>query len=118
MKRAVLTMKEVWVIGERIMKDDFGKRIFMFNTLVASGLLYGAEMFGWKEWESLERVQIRYIKWCLGLHRCTPWYLVLDETKIDKVRVRAGERAMKYDQKIRRMNDQRLVKECWNVGSK
>lgn len=59
-KRAVLIMKKVWGIGKRIMKDDFSKKMFMFNSLVASGLMYDAEMFGWKEWENLETVQIRH----------------------------------------------------------
>lgn len=52
-----------------MIEDDFSKRMFMFNSLMATGLMYGVEIFSWKEWESLETIQIRHIRWCLGLHR-------------------------------------------------
>lgn len=48
----------------------------------------------------LETIQIKYIKWCLGLDRHTPGYIILDETKVDKLRSKTGERALKYEQKI------------------
>ena len=64
--------------------------------------------------EEVERVQVKYLKWTLGLDRCThctPDYLVPKETNTDKVSVRTGERAMKYDVEARK-SDKVLVKEC------
>lgn len=52
----------------------------------------------------MEAVQIilnNYIKWCLGLDRCTPGYIILEETRVDRLRIKAGERTLKYEQKIR-----------------
>lgn len=72
----------------------------MFDALAASDLMYGAEIYEWKKWAELKAVQIKYIKWCLGLDRCTPGYIVLDETEIDKLRLKTGERVLKYEQKI------------------
>lgn len=46
----------------------------MFNVMVKSILLYGIEIWRWKEkYEKrsiLEALQERYIRWILGLDRC------------------------------------------------
>lgn len=87
----------VWGIEERIFKEDFGKRLFMFDVLVASVLMYRMGIYVQKEQAKLEAVQIKYIKWCLGLNRCMPGYIVLDETKVDKLRLKTGEKVLKYE---------------------
>lgn len=46
---------------------DIQTRIQMFNCLVKPGLNCGSELFGWKKYEALEDVQVRYLKWVLGL---------------------------------------------------
>ncbi|KOX75457.1 hypothetical protein WN51_12201 [Melipona quadrifasciata] len=75
--------------------------------------MYGTKIYGWREWTELETVQIRYIKWYLGLDQCTSRYIVLDETKVVKLRLETGERAAKYEQTIWKLENQRLkVKEC------
>ena len=51
------------------------------RSKVVGSLLYGAEIFGWKEREKMEVIQNKYIKWCLRLERSTPEYIVLEETK-------------------------------------
>lgn len=43
MRRAMVAMKQTWSIGERIFADDY-VRIKMFNALVRSVALYGAEI--------------------------------------------------------------------------
>ena len=37
---------------------------------------YGVEVLGWKEWVEVEKIQTKYIKWCLGIDRWTPNYIV------------------------------------------
>lgn len=44
MRRAMVAMKQTWSIGERIFADDYERRIKMFNALVGSVVLYGAEI--------------------------------------------------------------------------
>jgi hypothetical protein len=39
----------------------------MFDSLVKSVMMYGAEIWGWREQEGLERVQGKYLKWVLGI---------------------------------------------------
>jgi hypothetical protein len=42
------------------------------NSMVESMLMYGAEIWGWKEQEEVERVQEKYLRWVLGVNRETP----------------------------------------------
>ena len=87
----LMKKKKVWGIGEKIFKDDFKRRMRLYDTLVASVLLYGVETWGWKEYEEIESLQERYIRWTLGLlDRCTPWYIVLKEVDREKMKIRTG----------------------------
>lgn len=47
-KRAMIAMKKTWSIGERIFGNDYKRREKMFDALVGSVVLYGAEIWGWK----------------------------------------------------------------------
>lgn len=74
-------------------------------------MMYGAEIYGWKEQKKLETIQQRYIKWTLGLDSCTPEYIVNEETGREKMRAKTGKRALKFEEKIRSDRSRILVKE-------
>ena len=94
-----IIMKKVWGIEEKIFQDDFKRRMRFCDTLVlACVLLYGVEIWGWKEYEEIQRLHERYIRWTLGLDRCTPWYIVLKE--VDRKKIRTGNRACKFEEKV------------------
>ena len=57
-------------------------------------------------------MQQKYIRWCLGLKRCTPGYMILEKAKGDKIRIRAGQRAMQYKERIRNATGMNILKEC------
>jgi hypothetical protein len=50
----------------------------MFDSLVKSVMMYGAEIWGWREQEGLGGVQGKYLKWVLGVDRETPGYIVME----------------------------------------
>jgi len=50
-KKGNIVMRKVWDLRERIFKDDFRRRMMLFRYLVM-GVMYGAEIWGWKERES------------------------------------------------------------------
>ncbi|KAI4483424.1 hypothetical protein M0802_013408 [Mischocyttarus mexicanus] len=83
----------------------------MFDSLVKGVMLYGAKLFGWAERAELESVQQKYIRWCLGLDYCTPGYIILEETKRDKIRIGAGQRALRFEEGVRKAKGRTLVKE-------
>ncbi|KOC71279.1 hypothetical protein WH47_02363 [Habropoda laboriosa] len=95
-KKANVTLNQVWGIGERKFKTDFRMRMYLFDMLVLGVLMYGVELWGFKERAEIEKIQVRYIKWTLGLDIRTPGYLVLEESKREKLRVKAGIRAWKF----------------------
>lgn len=78
---------------------------------MASIMMYGAEIWGWEEWGEIERLQEKYGRWTLGVKRETPEYAVRDELDMDKLRVRAGKRAISFEKKARTRN-RILLKMC------
>ena len=72
----------------------------LYDTLVASVLLYGVEIWGCKEYNEIERLHERYIRWTLGLDRCTPRYIVLKEVDREKIKIRTDNRVCKFEEKV------------------
>lgn len=63
LRRAMVAMKMTWSIEERIFKDDYLRN--MFGALVESIVLYGAEVWGWRYDEEIDKVKRKYVKWIL-----------------------------------------------------
>lgn len=59
-----------------------------------------------KMWDN--RTEI--LKITFKFKRCTPWYVILEETKRDKIILREGQRPMRYEERIR--NTTNILKEC------
>ncbi|KAH0818181.1 hypothetical protein GEV33_004610 [Tenebrio molitor] len=111
-KKANKIIGAVWGIGERKFGHDFRRRIMMFDSLVKSVMMYGAEIWGWREQEGLEGVQGKYLKWVLGVDRETPGYIVMEETKRDGIRIEAGKRAMRFEERLIERGECRILQEC------
>jgi hypothetical protein len=47
----------------------------MFESMIESILTYGADIWGWKEQEEVEKVQEKYLRGVLGVDRETPSYM-------------------------------------------
>lgn len=71
----------------------------MFNTLVGSVVLYGAEIWGWTRDGRMDGIKRKYVKWILGLDRRTSNYILVEETKMKELRMEALEKAIKYEEK-------------------
>lgn len=112
-KRTMIALKQTWGIGQRRFKNNFERRMKIYNCLVKSIMLYAAEVWSWKETEKLERLQVKYIKWNLGLDFNTPTYIVLEESKTDKIRIEAGRRAVRYEERSRMAKGNKIIQECW-----
>jgi hypothetical protein len=52
----------------------------------------GRDLGGWKEQEEVERVQEKYLRCVLGVDRETPGYIVREECKRNKLRVKARKK--------------------------
>lgn len=104
-------MKQTWSIGERLFKEDFERRMKMFNALVGSVMLYGAEVWRWRNDDRVDKIKRKYEKWILGLDVRTPNYILAEETKTKELRLEAVKRAIKYEEKSRQ-SKKLLVIEC------
>ena len=85
----------------------------LFKTLVKSVLFYGVEVWGYKEWEGIERIKKIYMKWVLGLDRGTPDSILRRETKQNKLWAEAVFRVFKYEEKLSRLECDDIRKEIY-----
>lgn len=84
----------------------------LFDIMVKSIIMNGVEIWGYKERKDIEKLQVKYIKWILGLDKCTPDYIVLEETKRDKIRTEAGKRVLDFEKVMRYKTNNGLLREC------
>jgi hypothetical protein len=103
----------VWGIGERKWGGDFRRRMMMFENMIESILMYESKIWGWKEQEEVEKVQEKYLKWVLGVDRETAGYIVREECKRNRMRVKAGKRTAKIEDKMDGREECRILTECW-----
>jgi hypothetical protein len=68
----------VWGIGERKWEDDLRRGMVIFENMIES-ILYGAEIWGWKEQEEVKKVEDKYFRGVLGVDRKTSDYIVREE---------------------------------------
>jgi hypothetical protein len=86
--------------------------------MIESVLMYGAEIWGWKEQEEVERVQEKYLRRVLGVDRETPGYIVREECKRRKLRVKAGKKAAKFEDRMGEREECRILSEYYREKKK
>lgn len=110
-RRTMVAMKLTWSIGEKLFKEDYSRRMKIFESLVGSIALYGAEVWGRRYDDKLDVIKRKYIKWILGLDKETLNYILMEETKMKELKLEALRRAIKYEEAARRSN-KKIVIEC------
>jgi len=86
--------------------------MMLFRYLVLGIIMYGAEIRSWKERGELKIIQKKYLKWSLGLDNCIPDYIVYRVSGLDKIKITAGYRAMKFEEKALEGGNRKLLIEC------
>lgn len=66
------------------------------------------EVWGWNE----ERMHERYGRWVLGLDWETPEYIVREELKWKKLRLRGVKKAWKFEKRLKEGKESKWVKRC------
>lgn len=106
-------MGNVWGLGKRKFKGDWGRRLWLFDRLVWVAVSYGVVIWGWKEREGIERLQEKYLKWLLGVSRHTPGYLMREELQRDLLKGKVEVREWKYEKRLGEGKGGVLARECW-----
>jgi len=112
-RKGRLAARKVWGLGERLCRNDFKRRWYLFRYLVQSVMEYGVEIWGWEEKVELERIMNDYIRWLFGLEFCTPRYLISRELGMVKLSVGWGIRAMRFEERVRKGIAGGIARECW-----
>lgn len=108
----------VWGLGERICRDDFSRRWMLFRYLMQSVMSYGAEIWGCEGRKGFMKVMMDYIRWIFNLDFCTPRYLMSKELGIEKLKVRWGIKAIRFEERIKNLKEKSWVKRCWKEKEK
>jgi hypothetical protein len=74
-------------------EGDFKRKMMMFESMIESILMYGAEIWRWKEQKEVEKVQEKYLRGVLGVDRETAGYIMKEDCKRNRLRVKARKRA-------------------------
>jgi hypothetical protein len=90
----------------------------VFESMIKSILMYGAEIWKWKEQEEVEKVQEKYLREVLGVDRETPSYIVRKECKRNRLRVKAGKREAKNEDKMDEREEIKILTEYWKEKKK
>jgi hypothetical protein len=89
--------------------------MIIFESMIESILMYEEEIWGWKEQEVVEKVQEKYLGGVLGE---TPGYIAREECKRSRLRVKAGKRAAKFEEKMDGREECKILTECWRENKK
>ena len=92
-------------------RDNFQIRTLLLDSILKSIILYEAEIWGRREFRIIENCLDTYFKLTMGLDKNTPNYLVREETKRDLLRIAAGKRAVHYEEKIRSLEENAILKQ-------
>lgn len=94
-------LRSVWGIGKRIFRGNYMRRMWCFDAMVWTMLGYGVVVWGWEERRAIEGMQERYMRWVMGLDWVMPAYMVRNEGKREKLRIKATKRAWQFEEKLR-----------------
>lgn len=111
--RASRRLSAVWSIAERKFANNYGIRMQMFQTLVLPVLMYGCEVYGFRQYEEIERVHRKYIRWTLGLAPWTGISAIMTETRSLPIFVTTAMRALTYEARIQ-SSPCSMLRECHN----
>ncbi|CAD6234564.1 GSCOCG00001987001-RA-CDS [Cotesia congregata] len=101
-----------WGVIRRTGRDNIEDRIYLYNTLVRSGCLYGVETWGCEKTSEMVIMQNKLWRMALGVSRNTPSYIVYKETRSEMIEVLIKDRLWRYIINIVRMGEDRWPKIC------
>ena len=112
---AVKKLGRIWGMAERLFPGNFKIRMHMYDSLIASGMMYGSEIYGWKRYDEIESVQRKYVKWTLGVDGRTKNEIIMEEANRLPHCANTAKRAMKFEEKSL-MGNNEILQDCvkWN----
>lgn len=82
----------------------------VFNSAVKSITCYASQVWGWKQYDEVEKVQRFFIKKLLCLPQCTPNYMLTTETGLDTLYIYTLRMHFEYVVKVLKLPNHRYNK--------
>lgn len=89
---------------------NFAKKLRLFHATSRSVLCYGAQVWGWQQFDEVEKIQRFFLKKIFGLPQNTPTYFLLLETGLNSMYMYTYRLHIRYVGKVLLMADGRLPK--------
>lgn len=105
-------INKAWGEAKRASINELHRNLFLMDTTVKAGALYGVEIWGWQRKDIIERVQARFVKASMGLPRNTPNYIWRMEAGRREIEIEAFRRSIKFAIKISSLNESRWAYKC------
>ena len=115
--RANRQVSRAWSIGERKFQDNFKVRMQLFQALVVPTLLYGSEVYGFQQYEEVEKIQRKYLRWTLGLPPWSRSMKTMAECRRFPLFFMTARRAMAYEERIEEMPCE-ILRVCYRESLK
>ena len=109
------TIGRIWSLAERKFRNVWNLRKRLFQIMVKGAIMYGAENWGWREWREIDGLKMKYVvcRWSMKLNKSTPWHTIRKDTGVRKIAMEAAGRAMKFEEKLSRANEDSLERIAW-----
>ena len=95
-----------WGIAKRAKISSLRRRLQLMQAIAKSAMLYGVEIWGWKEREQIARLQARYVKMAMGIRINTPDYIWRMESGCRGIGIELWKRAARYVRVIMDMEEE------------
>ncbi|XP_051165700.1 uncharacterized protein LOC127284347 [Leptopilina boulardi] len=112
LEKAGKILGQVCGIGKRRFKDDWRRRMWLFDVLVWSVICYGVEIWEWKERKKVESMSERYMRWTMEVSRSCLGYMLREELGREKMLVRQRRRAWGFEEKLREGRGNQFTQRC------
>ena len=111
--KAAKAMGPLWDLLKRSRCSNWNRRLSLFDSLASSILLYGAEVWGYNHGDSIERLQMKFLKSSLGVSPFTPNYATRLETARCNSLVTVEWKMIKWWFKLLTMDPDRTPKKLY-----
>lgn len=94
--------------------NSWDSKMRLYESIVKSTLLYGAQIWGLHYLEKIETVQIKYLKTLLHCPRSTPNHMLRLETGVSKISTEIWKSCLRWWKKLLSMSNNRYPKQLYN----
>ena len=90
-------------------------QIELFNKTVKPILLYGCEIWGYGNFDDLERVQLKFLKYALNMKKSTPTFMIYGELGVTPISIDIKNRVISFWSRLLTGTENKLSSSIYTV---